>query len=170
MSSPEDRRRSTTPGAEPEPEPAPETGAVPPPPPPPAPEADTGSAAEPERKAEPERESRRDRSDLTRDLDEVQRGRPERAFNVGAVVGIVLTVAAAIFVIQNNQTTEFDWLWFDFELPLWTALLGAVGVGIVLIVVLFAVHDRRQRRIGRRRDAAGRLRRELSPREPKAAG
>jgi uncharacterized integral membrane protein len=162
MPLPEDRERPTTPG------PGPDAGAGPPPPPPPVPEAEPEPAGEPAPRAGAA--PRRDQPPLTRDLDEVQRGRPERAFNVGAVVGIVLTVAAAIFVIQNNQTTEFDWLWFDFELPLWTALLGAVGAGVVLVVVLFAVHDRRQRRIGRRRDAAGRLRRALTPREPKAAG
>jgi uncharacterized integral membrane protein len=162
MPLPEDRERPTTPEAD--------AGAVPPPPPPPVLEAEPEPAGEPAPAPRSVAAPRRDRPPLTRDLDEVQRGRPERAFNVGAVVGIVLTVAAAIFVIQNNRTTEFDWLWFDFELPLWTALLGAVGVGVVLVVVLFAVHDRRQRRIGRRRDAAGRLRKALTPREPKAAG
>jgi uncharacterized integral membrane protein len=174
MPLPEDRERPTTPGPEVD------AGAVPPPLPPPAPAAPEAEPPPPEggpapaSKTEPppktEPAPRRERPSLSRDLDEVQRGRPERAFNVGAVVGIVLTVAAAIFVIQNNRTTEFDWLWFDFELPLWTALLGAVAVGVVLVVVLFAVHDRRQRRIGRRRDAAGRLRKALTPREPKAAG
>src|SRR5918995_1728324 len=73
-------------------------------------------------------------------------------------LGILVTVAAVIFVLQNRQSTSFDWLWLDFDLPLWTALLGAVGVGIVLVMTILAVHARRQRRIGRRRDAAGRLR------------
>jgi len=99
---------------------------------------------------------------LARDLDEVQRGRPERAFNIGVTLGILVTVAAVIFVLQNRQSTTFDWLWLDFELPLWTALLGAVGVGIVLLLTIIAVHARRRRRIGRRRDAAGRLRRALA--------
>jgi uncharacterized integral membrane protein len=67
-----------------------------------------------------------------------------------------------IFVLQNRQSTTFDWLWLDFDLPLWTALLGAVGVGIVLVMTILAVHARRQRRTGRRRDAAGRLRRALA--------
>jgi uncharacterized integral membrane protein len=111
-----------------------------------------------------------DRRSLTHDLDEVERGRPERAFNVGATLGVLVTVAAVVFVLQNRQSTGFDWLWFDFELPLWTALLGAVGVGVVLVMTVLAVHARRQRRIGRRRDAAGRLRRALGrdhrPAEP----
>jgi uncharacterized integral membrane protein len=96
---------------------------------------------------------------LTHDVDEVERGRPERAFNIGATLGILVTVAAVIFVLQNRQSTTFDWLWLDFDLPLWTALVGAVGAGIVLVLTILAVHARRRRRIRRRRDAAGRLRR-----------
>ena len=105
---------------------------------------------------------------LERDVDEVERGRPERAFNVGVTVGIVVTVAAMIFVLQNRQSTTFDWLWFDFELPLWIALLGAVGVGVVLVLTILAVHVRRRRRIGRRRDAAGRLRQAVARGRPRA--
>jgi uncharacterized integral membrane protein len=122
--------------------------------------------AVPERPAEPRRS-------LAGDLAEVQRGRPERAFNLGAVAGAIVAVAAAVFVIQNNQSTQFDWLWFDFELPLWTALVGAMAVGVVLVVIGFVVHERRQRRIGRRQDAAGRLRRALGPTDeptPESAG
>jgi uncharacterized integral membrane protein len=108
-----------------------------------------------------------DRS-LERDVDEVERGRPERAFNVGVTIGIVVTVAAVIFVLQNRQSTTFDWLWLDFELPLWIALLGAVGVGVVLVLTILAVHARRRRRITRRRDAAGRLRRAVARGRPQA--
>ena len=111
------------------------------------------------------------RGSLERDVDEVERGRPERAFNVGVTVGIVVTVAAVIFVLQNRQSTTFDWLWLDFELPLWIALLGAVGVGVVLVLTILAVHARRRRRVRRRRDAAGRLRRAVArDRPPAGAG
>ena len=95
---------------------------------------------------------------LARDLAEVGGSRPERAFNVGAVAGILVTVAAVIFVVQNSQSARFDWLWFEFEVPMWTALVGAVLVGVVLVVTALAVHHRRQRRIGRRTEATRRLR------------
>jgi uncharacterized integral membrane protein len=107
---------------------------------------------------------------LERDVEEVERGRPERAFDVGVTVGIVVTVAAVIFVLQNRRSTRFDWLWRDFELPLWIALLGAAGVGVVLVLTILAVHARRRRRIRRRRDAAGRLRRAGRDRPPAEAG
>jgi uncharacterized integral membrane protein len=151
------------------------TGPEPPAEAPAAPEASQAPAA-PETPEPPEHRPQQDRpqptserpqrslaGDLAGDLAEVQRGRPERAFNLGLALGVVVAVAAAVFVIQNNQSTQFDWLWFDFELPLWTALLGAMAVGVVLVVIGFVVHERRQRRIGRRQDAAGRLRRALGP-------
>lgn len=100
---------------------------------------------------------------LPADLDVVQRGRPERAFNTGITVGIVATVAAVIFMIQNGQSTQFDWLWFDFDLPLWTVLVGGIAIGVALLAALLLVHWYRQRRIERRQQAGGRLRRALTP-------
>jgi uncharacterized integral membrane protein len=115
-----------------------------------------------------------DKRSLARDLDEVRRGNPERAFNIGAALGVLVTVAAFIFVLQNNQSTTFDWLWFDFELPLWTALVGAVVVGVVLVLTILAVRASRRRRIESREGAAGRLRQALtrdrrSPADPHPA-
>ena len=75
------------------------------------PKPETGLAT-PERAAHPAEDSVGsggavdpvDRS-LTHDVDEVERGRPERAFNIGATLGILVTVAAVIFVLQNRQST-----------------------------------------------------------------
>ncbi|HEY8545406.1 MAG TPA: lipopolysaccharide assembly protein LapA domain-containing protein, partial [Acidimicrobiales bacterium] len=117
-----------------------------------------GAGVEPEPTADHEPA---DDDRLRRDLAEVGGSRPERAFNVGAVAGIAVTVAAAIFVVQNRGPAQFDWLWFDFEVPMWTALVGAVLAGVVLILTAVAVHRRRRRRIDRRREATRRLRRAL---------
>jgi uncharacterized integral membrane protein len=112
--------------------------------------------------AEEADEAGRDRSRALRsDLDEVGRARPERAFNVGATLGILLTVAAVIFVVQNNRATDFEWLWLDFSLPLWIVLVGTLVVGALLVLSALAVHHRRRRRISRRRAATGRLRHAL---------
>ena len=102
---------------------------------------------------------------LATDLREV-RTRPERAFNAGAVLGLSLATAAFIFLVQNAQPTEFDWLWFDFTLPLWIALLGALVVGALLVVAALAVHQRRRRRIARREQAAARLEDALTGERP----
>jgi uncharacterized integral membrane protein len=106
---------------------------------------------------------------LAKDLRDV-RSKPERAFNVGAALGLTLAVATFIFLIQNNGATDFEWLWFDFELPLWTALVGALVIGAVLVLTALAVHRRRKKRIGRRERAAGRLEEALVGGEPGAAG
>jgi len=93
---------------------------------------------------------------LATDLREV-RTRPERAFNMGAVLGLMLATATFIFLVQNRGSTRFHWLWFDFHLPLWIALVAALVTGAVLVVSAFAVHRRRRRRIARREQAASRL-------------
>jgi uncharacterized integral membrane protein len=102
---------------------------------------------------------------LATDLREV-RTRPERAFNAGAALGLTLATAAFIFLVQNGQPTDFDWLWLDFTLPLWIALLGALVVGALLVVAAFAVHRRRRRRIARRERAAARLEDALTGERP----
>jgi uncharacterized integral membrane protein len=99
---------------------------------------------------------------LATDLRSV-RSRPERAFNVGVAVGLVLATATFIFLVQNRQATQFDWLWFDFTLPLWVALVGALGVGALLVVTGVLVHGRRRRRITRREQAAARLEDAITP-------
>jgi uncharacterized integral membrane protein len=128
-----------------------------PPPPPPVPPV-TGKETD----SRADEHSTRSETTLAADLDAVQRGRPERAFNVGATVGVVVTVPAVIFVIQNGQSTQFDWLWFDFELPLWTVFIGGIAIGAALLAALLLVHRHRQRRIEHRQQAGGRLRRALS--------
>jgi uncharacterized integral membrane protein len=106
---------------------------------------------------------------LAADLDVVQRGRPERAFNIGITVGVVATVAAVIFMIQNGQSTQFDWLWFNFDLPLWTVLIGGIAIGVALLAAGLLVHWYRQRRIDRRQQAGGRLRGALTPNRQRPA-
>jgi uncharacterized integral membrane protein len=107
----------------------------------------------------------RQRTDLSADLHEV-RTRPERAFNLGAALGLTLAVATFIFLVQNNGRTEFEWLWFDFTLPLWIALVGSLVTGALLILTALAVHARRRRRIGRRERAAGRLEEAIASEPP----
>jgi uncharacterized integral membrane protein len=119
------------------------------------------TAAPPAAEQAPADEPPRQPATLRNDLDEVGRARPERSFNVGAALGILLTIAAVIFVVQNNRSTDFEWLWFDFTLPLWTVLVGTLVVGALLVLTALAVHRWRKRRIARRRAATGRLREAL---------
>jgi uncharacterized integral membrane protein len=116
----------------------------------------------------PETDPDRPPAALADDLRQV-RSRPERAFNVGAALGLTLATATFIFLVQNRQATDFDWLWFDFTLPLWVALVAALVVGAVLVVWALAVHHHRRRRITRREQAAARLEDALVPDSPDPA-
>jgi len=109
-----------------------------------------------------------DETTLHGDLREM-RSRPERAFNLGAALGLALATAVFVFLVQNRRPTRFAWLWFDFTLPLWVALVGALVAGALLVVAALAVHRRRRRRIARRADAAARLEDAL-PGGPAAGG
>lgn len=99
---------------------------------------------------------------LDRDLREIASGSPERAFTLGLILGVLAAAATAIFVLQNSGSTDFEWLWFDFRLPLWLALVGAVVAGMILTLTVFALRRGRRLRAGRRRKAAGRLRQALA--------
>jgi hypothetical protein len=79
-------------------------------------------------------------------------------------------VAAVIFMIQNGQSTQFDWLWFNFDLPLWTVLIGGIAIGVALLAAVLLVHWYRRRRIERRQQASGRLRRALTPNRQRPVG
>lgn len=49
----------------------------------------------------------------------------------GFVFGAVVSLAVALLVFQNRSETELEWLWLDFNAPLWLALLGAFLAGLV---------------------------------------
>jgi len=98
------------------------------------------------------------------------KSRPERAFNAGVTLGLVLATATFVFLVQNRRATRFGWLWFHFTLPLWVALVGALVVGAVLVVIALVVHALRRRRIARRDQAAARLEDAIVPPETSAGG
>jgi uncharacterized integral membrane protein len=62
-----------------------------------------------------------------------------RRFGPAAVIAIV----ALLFVLQNTESTTFEFLWFDFEMPKWVMLVVFAGVGAV---VLYGLQLRRRRR------------------------
>ena len=52
------------------------------------------------------------------------------------VIGLVILAALVIFIFQNTATTEVNFLFFDFEAPLWVilaivAILAALLDGVV---------------------------------------
>jgi uncharacterized integral membrane protein len=53
-------------------------------------------------------------------------------FGLGLVVGGVITVAVVLLIIQNGESTQLDWLVFDFEAPLWIMLALTLAAGAVV--------------------------------------
>lgn len=65
----------------------------------------------------------------------------------------LIAIAALLFIVQNTESVRFEFLWFDFEWPLWIMLLVFTAVGAT---VAYGIGRRlRARRERRRFDDAG---------------
>ncbi len=78
---------------------------------------------------EPAESAARPGAGLADDLRSMERRRP---FRWGLVLGAVVSVAAALLVVQNGQSTTVRWLWLDFEMPLWLLLVVTLATGVVI--------------------------------------
>ncbi|MPZ53275.1 MAG: DUF1049 domain-containing protein [Acidimicrobiia bacterium] len=56
---------------------------------------------------------------------------------------VVITLLAVLFVIQNTESAQFDFLWLGFAWPLWVMLIVFAAIGAV---VAWWVTRRRSRR------------------------
>jgi len=55
----------------------------------------------------------------------------------------ILTVVALLFILQNNESVRFTFLWFDFRWPPWAMLLVFMAIGALMA---WGVDRRRTRR------------------------
>lgn len=62
-----------------------------------------------------------------------------RRFGPPAVIGIV----ALLFIVQNTQSVQFNFLWFEFRWPLWVMLVVFMLAGVV---VFYGLARRRRAR------------------------
>jgi len=46
------------------------------------------------------------------------------------IIAAIIVVAALLFVFQNTSTGHFNFLWFDFNAPVWLWMLVVFGAGI----------------------------------------
>jgi uncharacterized integral membrane protein len=72
----------------------------------------------------------------------------------GAIATIGGGAALLIFILQNTEDVEFDFLWWSFTWPLWlyTILIAVFGALIWLGLGVLRRHRRRQERRADRRD------------------
>ena len=94
-----------------------------------------------------------EQSDVQEIVENAKKLTRERGFRIGLVTGAVVTVAIAIFIIQNAERTDLQYLWLDFSMPLWIGLLASFAAGL-LAGPLLASTWRRHRRAKRERKAA----------------
>ena len=76
-------------------------------------------------------------------------------------VGLVLTLLMLVFVAQNGQTVEWEFLWIDFTLARGLAVLFAAVIGGMVVILVgtgrllqVRLAARRHRRVDRTRDPA----------------
>ncbi|GEM_PF-1555102 len=62
----------------------------------------------------------------------------------------LVALAALLFILQNTESARFEFLWFDFEWPLWIMLLVFMGAGAA---VAYGIARRIRSRRDRARDA-----------------
>ncbi len=51
-----------------------------------------------------------------------------RRFGPPAVIGLI----ALLFIVQNTDSAEFSFLWFNFRFPLWAMLLIFMAIGALV--------------------------------------
>jgi uncharacterized integral membrane protein len=69
-----------------------------------------------------------------------------RRFGPPAAIGL----AALLFIVQNTERVDFNFLWFEFSWPLWIMLVVFMAVGAI---VFYGVARRRRSRRARDADA-----------------
>jgi uncharacterized integral membrane protein len=70
-----------------------------------------------------------------------------------AALGAVVLLLLLVFILQNTQKVDLEFLWFDFRLPMGVALLLAGAIGALLAVLLAASRLLQLRLAARRRRA-----------------
>lgn len=112
----------------------------------------TGTADEPNGSGAPPR------GRLADDLRSLERRRP---FRSGLVIGAVVSVAAALLVVQNGHSTRVRWLWLDFKTPMWLLLVVALATGIVIGEAAKLIWHRARSRAADRKNMLSTARRRL---------
>ena len=68
------------------------------------------------------------------------------AFWAGAILGVLLTIASTLLIVQNSDSTDLTWLSFDFTAPLWLLLLASAVSGAIIASLVPPLWRLRRRR------------------------
>jgi uncharacterized integral membrane protein len=86
----------------------------------------------------------------------VEHKKESRSQVVRLVVGAVLGVALILFVVQNTQSVQLNWLTFTFQTQQWILLVivAAITLGLANVVGHLVRRGRRRRKGKRSKDDA----------------
>jgi uncharacterized integral membrane protein len=73
-------------------------------------------------------------------------------FRAGLALGVLVTVAIVLLIIQNGKSARLNWLAFHFSSPLWIMLLLTAAAGAVVWEVIKAASRRGRRLRNERRE------------------
>ncbi len=95
-------------------------------------------------------------------IDRAERLSPRSSFRVGLLLGIVVTIAAGLLIVQNGSSARLHWAWSAFDAPLWIFLAFTLLAGFVLGLVVSILARRTRRRSRERRTAMAQARSALT--------
>lgn len=75
--------------------------------------------------------TKQDRDEVEDIVAQASRLGDDRGFHIGVAVGVLVTVAIGIFIVQNTDATDLEYLGASFNVPLWLGLLAAFLAGCV---------------------------------------
>ncbi len=70
---------------------------------------------------------------------------PKRALSIRAILGAVSAALLGLFLLQNLQSVDVNFLWFSFSTRLTWALLASAAFGVIALAAftLLRRHDER---------------------------
>jgi uncharacterized integral membrane protein len=68
-----------------------------------------------------------------------------RNINVGLIVALLGVVAFLLFIFQNTEDTDVEWLMFDVSMPKYLLLLITSGITLAVSVIGVWILGRRKR-------------------------
>ena len=78
--------------------------------------------------------------------DEEKSGGDEKSSRVGLVFGGVAAVVLLLFVVQNSESTQTEFLWFQWSMPKFLLIFITVGLTLVMAVIAAWILNRRSRK------------------------
>jgi uncharacterized integral membrane protein len=78
--------------------------------------------------------------------DEEKSGGDEKSSRVGLVFGGVAAVVLLLFVVQNAESTQTEFLWFQWSMPKFLLIFITVGLTLVMAVIAAWILNRRSRK------------------------